>query len=255
MISIISPAKTLDFDSSIPVNQSSQPDFIQESEKIITKLKKTSRKKISNLMDLSKQLTELNYERYHNWEPEFNSNNSRQAIYAFKGDVYLGLEAYTLDQNEVGFAQEHLRILSGLHGILRPLDLIQPYRLEMGTDLKIGRRNNLYKFWIDKIYKKLNEAIENSGSKILLNLASDEYFKAVDTKKIKADIAKCVFKDYKNGQYKVLSFFAKKARGQMARYIIQNQINNLEALKSFQTDGYLFSDDESDNNTLVFLRN
>lgn len=254
MISIISPAKTLDFDTETPVKTTSQPEFVKESEKIISKLKRTSRRKISNLMDLSRQLTELNYERYQNWEPDFNSENSRQAIYAFKGDVYLGLDAYSLNVNEISFSQEHLRILSGLHGILRPLDLIQPYRLEMGTDLKIGRRENLYQFWKDKIYKELNKAIEESGSKILLNLASDEYFNAVDTKKLKAEIAKCVFKDFKNGQYKVLSFFAKKARGQMARFIMQNKVNDLEGLKNFQTDGYLYSEEESSKNKFVFLR-
>ncbi|QNL21911.1 peroxide stress protein YaaA [Hyphobacterium sp. CCMP332] len=254
MISVISPAKTLDFESQTSTKEYTKPDFVDESGKIMARLKKTSKKKIGLLMDISKSLVELNYERYQDWEPEFDTGTSKQALMAFKGDVYLGLEAETLNPEDLSFAQNHLRILSGLHGLLKPLDLIRPYRLEMGTDLKVGRRNNLYEFWKDKLYKKLNEAIENSGSLELLNIASNEYFNAVDSKKIKAKIVKADFKDFKNGEYKVLSFFAKKTRGQMARYIIDNKINTIEDIKSFDRDGYYYSEKESSENKIVFLR-
>ncbi len=254
MISVISPAKTLDFESPANTNAYTQPDFVDESGKIMAKLKKTSKKQIGSLMDISKNLVELNYDRYQDWEPEFDTDNSKQALLAFKGDVYLGLDADTLNQKDFDFAQEHLRILSGLHGILKPLDLIRPYRLEMGTDLKVGRRNNLYEFWKDKLYKNLNEAIEESGSLELLNLASNEYFNAIDTKKVKAKIIKADFKDFKNSDYKILSFFAKKARGYMARFIIDNKINSVEDIKGFDREGYYFSEKESTEDNLVFLR-
>jgi hypothetical protein len=254
MISVISPAKTLDFESKAPTEKFSQPIFVEESEKIISKLRRTSRKKISSMMDISKNLTDLNFERYNSWEPRFNLENSKQAIYAFKGDVYLGFEAESLASEDINFAQDHLRILSGLHGILKPLDLIQPYRLEMGTKLKVGRRENLYQFWQDKIYKTLNEAIKDSGSNTLLNLASNEYFDSIDTKKLKAEIVKVDFKDFKSGQYKVLSFFAKKARGMMAKYIAQNKINDIDSVKSFNEEGYIYSPEHSTDSKLVFLR-
>lgn len=254
MISVISPAKTLDFESPAPTDSFSRPHFVDESSKIIAKLKKTSKKQIAEMMELSKNLVELNYDRYQNWEPEFEPDNSKQAILAFKGDVYLGLQAETLTEKQFSFAQDHLRILSGLHGILKPLDLIRPYRLEMGTSLKVGRRNNLYEFWKDKIYKDIHEAISKSGSDILLNLASNEYFNAIDTKKLKARIAKVEFRDFKNGEYKIISFFAKKARGMMARFIIDHEINHVEDLRRFDTDGYLFSDKYSREDHLVFLR-
>lgn len=254
MISVISPAKTLDFESQPFTSEHSQPLFQKESERIIAKLKKTSRKKIREMMDISKDLAELNYERYQDWKPEFNTENSKQALFAFKGDVYLGLDAQNLDDSDVDFAQEHLRILSGLHGVLKPLDLIQPYRLEMGTSLKVGRRDDLYAFWKDKLYKVINEDIANSNSNILLNLASNEYFNAIDKKKIKADIVKADFKDFKNGEYKVLSFFAKKARGMMSRFILQNKINDIEGIKAFDSDGYYFSPNDSKEDHLIFLR-
>lgn len=254
MISVISPAKTLDFESRASTNEYTQPDFVDESGKIMARLKKTSKKKIGAMMDISKNLVELNYERYQEWEPEFDTGTSKQALLAFKGDVYIGLEAESLNPEDLTFAQNHLRILSGLHGLLKPLDLIRPYRLEMGTDLKVGRRNNLYEFWKDKLYKKLNEAIENSGSLELLNIASNEYFNAVESKKIKAKIVKADFKDFKNGEYKVLSFFAKKTRGQMARYIIVNKINTIEDIKNFDRDGYYYSEKDSSENKIVFLR-
>lgn len=254
MISVISPAKTLDFESPVNTNAYTQPDFVDESGKIMVKLKKTSKKKIAALMDISKNLVELNYDRYQDWKPEFDVESSKQALLAFKGDVYLGLDADTLSNSDLDFAQEHLRILSGLHGILKPLDLIRPYRLEMGTDLKVGRRNNLYEFWKDKLYKNLNEVIEESGSAELLNLASNEYFNAIDTKKVKAKIVKADFKDNKNGEYKVLSFFAKKARGFMSRFIIDNKINSLEEIKSFDKEGYYYSEKDSTDEKFVFLR-
>ncbi len=254
MISVISPAKTLDFDSPPTTNTYTQPDFIAESEKIMAKLKKTSKKRIGILMDISKNLVDLNFERYQDWAPDFDKESSRQAILAFKGDVYIGLEADKFAEDDLEFAQKHLRILSGLHGILKPLDLIRPYRLEMGTSLKVGRRENLYDFWKDKIYKNLNSAIEESGSNVLINIASNEYFSAVDTKKLKAEIVKVDFKDFKNGEYKMLSFFAKKARGMMARYIIDHRINDPESIKSFNSDGYYFSEELSTSGHFVFLR-
>ncbi len=254
MISVISPAKTLDFDSPPTTNTYTQPEFIAESEKIMAKLKKTSKKRIGILMDISKNLVDLNFERYQDWAPDFDKESSRQAILAFKGDVYIGLEADKFAEDDLEFAQKHLRILSGLHGILKPLDLIRPYRLEMGTSLKVGRRENLYDFWKDKIYKNLNSAIEESGSNVLINIASNEYFSAVDTKKLKAEIVKVDFKDFKNGEYKMLSFFAKKARGMMARYIIDHRINDPESIKSFNSDGYYFSEELSTSGHFVFLR-
>lgn len=254
MLSVISPAKTLDFENPSMAEKYSHPDFVGESQKIMAKLKKTSKKKIGELMDISKNLVELNYDRYQEWQPDFDKDNSKQALLAFKGDVYLGLNAETLTETQFEYTQDHLRILSGLHGILKPLDLIRPYRLEMGTDLKVGRRNNLYEFWKDKLYKNLNQAIEESGSNELLNLASNEYFNAIDTKKIKARIAKADFKDFKNGEYKVLSFFAKKARGQMARYIVDEQINAIDDIKTFDSDGYSYSEQHSSEDKFVFLR-
>jgi uncharacterized protein len=254
MISVISPAKTLDFESPQTSIKYTQPEFIDESEKIMARLKKTSRRRIGQMMDLSKNLVDLNFDRYQDWKPDFNPQSSKQVILAFKGDVYIGLEADTFNIDQLDFAQEHLRILSGLHGILKPLDLIRPYRLEMGTPLKIGRRENLYAFWKDKLYHKLNSDLEESGSNVLINLASNEYFNALDLKKLNSRVIKVEFKDFKNGDYKVLSFFAKKARGMMAKYIIENKINDPESLKNFNSDSYIYSNEFSDDSSYVFLR-
>ncbi|MBX2840335.1 MAG: peroxide stress protein YaaA [Flammeovirgaceae bacterium] len=254
MIILISPAKTLDFTQNNLVSEGSQPMFQEESEILIKKLRTLSRKKIGQLMDISPQLAELNYDRYQNWSPEFEVPAAKQAVLAFKGDVYLGLQAETFVQEEFDFAQQHLRILSGLHGLLKPLDLIRPYRLEMGTQLPVRRKKNLYQFWGDKITENLNNLLENEENPVVINLASQEYFKSINLKKLNAKVITPVFKDFKNGDYKVLSFFAKKARGFMSAYVIKNKINDPEKLKLFQEEGYSYNDLQSEGNEWVFTR-
>lgn len=201
-----------------------------------------------------KKIAQLNVARFRDWQPEFNFSNARQAIFAFKGDVYTGLDAYDLSAQDLEFAQTHLRMLSGLYGLLRPLDLMMPYRLEMGTKLANARGHNLYEFWGDQITQLVNADLAQANSELLVNLASDEYYKSVKESKVKAEIIKPVFLDQKNGKYKVISFYAKKARGLMARYIIQNQLNDAEDLKSFNTDGYYFDAASSMKGELVFKR-
>ncbi|WP_020530778.1 peroxide stress protein YaaA [Flexithrix dorotheae] len=254
MLILISPAKTLDFTANNLTDTSSQPVFQEESEILIKKLRTFSRKKIGELMNISPQLAELNYDRYQNWSPEFKVPAAKQAVLAFKGDVYLGLQAETFVQEDFDFAQKHLRILSGLHGLLKPLDLIRPYRLEMGTQLPVRRKKNLYQFWGDKITDTLNFFLENEEEPVVINLASNEYFKSVNLKKLKATVITPVFKDFKNGDYKVLSFFAKKARGFMSAYAIKNKLTNPENLKLFQEEGYSYNDLMSNGNEWVFTR-
>ncbi|MCJ8324851.1 MAG: peroxide stress protein YaaA [Rhizobiales bacterium] len=247
---VISPAKTLDFDSKPTTNIYTDSIFLDQSSLLIDRLAKYSVARIAKLMSLSKNLATLNAERYKSWQLPFNPDNAKQAILAFKGDVYLGLVAETMSQADLDFAQQNLRILSGLYGVLKPLDLIQPYRLEMGTSLKYQRANNLYQFWGDKITNSLNE----EGQDTLINLASNEYFKAIKPKKLNANIITPIFKDCKAGNYKVISFFAKKARGMMARYIIDNRLTQPENIKSFQVAGYYFNAEQSTANEWVFLR-
>lgn len=250
---IISPAKTLDFESPLPTKKYTQPAFLDTSIKVNRKLSKISRKKLAELMHISPKLAELNHQRYLDFEEEQHPQNSRPAMYAFAGDVYVGLDAYSIPVKEVEQVQEKLRILSGMYGILKPLDLIQPYRLEMGTDLPVGRKANLYELWRDKVTTSLNK--EMTKGEVLVNLASNEYFKAVDTKKLKAPVISPFFKDYKDGNLKIISFFAKKARGSMVRFIIDNHIENAEDLKAFDTDGYRYSEaDSTRENALVFTR-
>ncbi len=249
---VISPAKSLDFESNVPTKEFSEALFISEAKKINEVLKKKTPKKLSALMHISEKLGELNWQRNQDWHLPFNLNNAKQAVYAFKGDVYIGLDAYSLPLNKLGQLQNKLRILSGQYGILKPLDLIQPYRLEMGTKLKINRKKNLYEYWGDKLTKALNNELD--ADELFLNLASNEYFKAINTKLLKAQVITPIFKDYKNGQLKIIGFFAKKARGLMVRYIIDNNIDTISGLKGFDYEGYRFDANLSTETELVFTR-
>lgn len=254
MITVISPAKTLDFTSPSISSKYTIPLYLEQSQKIINKLQRTPKKELKNLMSISDALVELNHQRYLDWHSNFDSKTEKTAIEAFKGDVYLGLEVENFDQNDFDFSQEHLRILSGLHGVLKPLDLIKPYRLEMGTKLKVGRANNLYQFWTDMVSQTVQNDIHSSESPYLINLASNEYFSVIDTKKINATVISPQFKDYSDGKLKVISFFAKKARGTMAAYIIKNKINKPDDLKAFTGMNYAFNQELSDKNNWIFTR-
>ena len=249
---IISPAKSLDFESKVSTSLHTQPRFLEQSEKLNKKLKALSRKKLSDLMSISKDLASLNYNRNQEWETPFTPENSKQAIYAFTGEVFRGIDVNSLEEEKLPLLQDRLRILSGLYGLLKPLDLIQPYRLEMGTRLKVGRRDNLYKFWDDTVAKALNEELEDD--ELLINLASTEYFKVIPKKVLKVPMITPVFKDFKNGQYKTIMTFAKKARGLMVRYIIDNNVKTIEELKGFDVDNYRFSEEMSSETELVFTR-
>lgn len=253
MLIILSPAKTLDFESPLVFNDHSSPEYIERSAELIDGLQKLDRTAVMDLMKISEKLADLNLDRFQQWSPKFSTENSRQAILAFKGDVYSGLDAETLSSAGLEYAQDHLRILSGLYGLLRPLDLMQPYRLEMGRKFENQRGKNLYEFWGELLTNDLNELLK--AEKYLINLASNEYFKAVKHRKIEGEIITPIFKDFKNGQYKVISFYAKKARGAMARYIIENHIDEPRGLKKFNWQDYQFSADLSNGNELVFLRN
>jgi cytoplasmic iron level regulating protein YaaA (DUF328/UPF0246 family) len=249
---IISPAKSLDFESKVPTSLHSQPQFLDDSVKLNKKLKTLSRKKIADFMSISKDLAELNYERNQNWSLPFTPDNSKQAIFAFTGEVFRGIDVHSLAADKIPLLQDRLRILSGLYGLLKPLDLIQAYRLEMGKKLKVGRTENLYQFWGDKIANTLNE--ELAEGELLVNLASSEYFKAVNQKVLKVPMITPVFKDFKNGQYKTIMTFAKKARGLMVRYIIDNNVTTIDGLKGFHIDDYGFDENRSTETELVFTR-
>jgi cytoplasmic iron level regulating protein YaaA (DUF328/UPF0246 family) len=253
MLTVISPAKTLDFETASHTDKHTEPRFLEQSQQLITQLKKLSTQEIANLMKISDKLAGLNMARFLQWQTPFTEENAKQAILAFKGDVYTGLDAETLDEPGLEFAQQHLRILSGLYGVLRPLDLMQPYRLEMGTPFQNAVGRDLYSFWGDQLRTSL-EAESALSDGVLINLASNEYFKAVNAKKLKATIITPVFKDWKNGQYKMISFYAKKARGLMSRYIIDQQINSPEKLKQFDSEGYRYSEEMSQRNDWVFIR-
>jgi cytoplasmic iron level regulating protein YaaA (DUF328/UPF0246 family) len=253
MLAVISPAKTLDFETPWKLDFS-QPQFLNESQELINQLKKLSVKDISELMSISEKLSILNSERFLNWHKPFTANNAKPAILAFRGDVYTGLDADSFTKKDFTFAQTHLRILSGLYGLLRPLDLIQAYRLEMGTAFVNLRGKNLYEFWNDKITQQLNLELKQQKKPCLINLASNEYWSVVKPANIDADIVTPLFKDQKNGQYKIISFFAKKARGMMAAYIIKNRIKKAEDLKSFDWEGYRFDSKLSKANEWVFTR-
>lgn len=254
MLIVVSPAKTLDYESSLPTQAHSLPEFIDQSAKLIDVCRKLTPAQIGSLMKVSDKIAGLNAARFEQWSKDFNFENARQAVFAFKGDVYTGLDAYTLSDKALDYAQGHFRMLSGLYGLLRPLDLMQPYRLEMGTKLENPQGANLYAFWDESLTAKLNQELAASKSDYLVNLASNEYFKAVKPKLLDKPVVTPVFKDCKNGQYKVISFYAKKARGMMARYIIENEIKDIQGLKGFDTAGYYFVEAESNDKELVFKR-
>lgn len=250
---VISPAKTLDFESKLPTARATQPKFLAEAEMINNKLGSKSKKTIGKLMDISDKLAELNYQRYKEFNTPFTKQNARPAVYAFAGDVYTGLDAYTISSEKLDLLQDSLRILSGMYGLLRPLDLMQPYRLEMGTKLPVNRKKDLYAFWKKTLTETLNNELEDD--ELFLNLASVEYFSAIDEKKLKVPVIAPVFKDFKNGELKIISFFAKKARGSMTRFAIDNNVKTLEDLKAFDFDGYGYSEEYTEKeNEPVFIR-
>jgi cytoplasmic iron level regulating protein YaaA (DUF328/UPF0246 family) len=254
MLTVISPAKTLDFDTPTVTDAFTQPVHLTQSRKLVRRMRQLSGQELSKLMHVSDNIAGLNQQRFKKWKTPFNPENARQAIFAFKGDVYIGLDAYSMTAQNVDFAQDHLRILSGLYGLLRPLDLMQPYRLEMGTRIDTDMGNNLYQFWDGRITKTLNQELKQSGSNSLINLASNEYFKSIKPKLLKADVITPVFKDYNKGSYQVIGFFAKKARGLMTRYLIDNEIDNPATLKDFSAEGYAFNTAMSNSNEWVFTR-
>lgn len=254
MLAVISPAKTLDFKTPSPAGNYSQPELLEQSQLLIDVARKLTPAELASLMKISDKLASLNAVRFAQWHMPFDTEDAKPAIYAFQGDVYTGLSAETLDDKGLDYASAHLRILSGLYGVLKPLDLMMAYRLEMGTKLENPRGKNLYEFWGELISDKLNEALAAQDDKCLINLASNEYFKAVDKKKLNAKIITPVFKDCKNGQYKIISFYAKKARGLMVRYMIDQLCTQPEQLRDFDYEGYQFCSAESDETTFVFKR-
>lgn len=249
---VLSPAKSLDFETTLPTSQYSEAQFLDKSERINKLLKKKSAKSLSKLMSISNDLGQLNYERNQTWELPFTPENSRPAIFAFSGEVYRGLDAYSIINNKINDVQNTVRILSGLYGLLKPLDLIQPYRLEMGTKFPVGVNKSLYAFWNKHITKALNDELETG--ELFLNLASNEYFKAINTKDLKAPVITASFKDFKNGEYKMIMTFAKQARGLMARYVIDTNAQTIDDLKGFNYQGYGFSEAMSTETELVFIR-
>lgn len=253
MLILLSPAKSLDYESPPTTDKHTLPQFIDESAALIDVLKPYTPAQIASLMDLSDALSTLNVARYAAWRPKFTAKNSKQAILAFNGDVYDGLDATTLKQADLDWAQEHVAILSGLYGILRPLDWMQPYRLEMGTKLSNARGKDLYAWWGDTLAQHLNATLAGQKSKVIINLASQEYFKAVKRKALEARVVECVFEDWKAG-WKVISFHAKRARGMMARHAIQKRAKKPEDLLDFMTDGYAYDPSVSDADRLVFRR-
>jgi cytoplasmic iron level regulating protein YaaA (DUF328/UPF0246 family) len=249
---IISPAKSLNFESTTPTNEHTQAIFLGEAEKLNKVLIKKSAKVLSKLMSISDNLGSLNYERNQEWSLPFSPENSKQAIFAFTGDVFRGLDVTTIPKEKLGQLQDKLRILSGQYGLLKPLDLMQAYRLEMSTKLKIGRKNNLYQFWGNKITEELNKELEDD--ELFINLASNEYYKVIKPKELKVPIITPIFKDYKKGQYKTIMTFAKLARGYMVRYIIDNDIDSIDGLKGFNINGYGFDANMSNETELIFTR-
>jgi uncharacterized protein len=254
MLIVISPAKTLDFETAPITNIHTQPEFMKETRQLVKQLKKMTPAEVSSLMKISDKLGVLNYLRFNEWKTPFTLSNAKQALLAFKGDVYTGIDAESFSSQEFKFAQKHLRILSGLYGVLKPLDLIQAYRLEMGTSLENKKGKDLYDFWGTKITEQINQDLKASKSKYLINLASNEYFKSLQAKDINAKIIVPVFKDYKNGKYKIISFLAKKARGQMSAYIIKNKLKDPEDIKAFNVGGYKYNKSGSNESNWAFQR-
>ncbi|AUP80457.1 peroxide stress protein YaaA [Flavivirga eckloniae] len=249
---VLSPAKSLDFESQLPTTKASEAQFLKQSERLNKLLKKKSAKSLSKLMSISDALGQLNYQRNQDWHLPFTADNARPAIYSFSGDVYRGFDAYNIPEEKIDTLQNTVRIISGLYGLLKPTDLIQPYRLEMGTKFPVGKNKNLYEFWKKEITKALNEELEDG--ELFLNLASNEYFKAIDTKTLKVPVITANFKDFKNGEYKTIMTFAKLARGYMARYVIDTNANTLDHIKGFNYEGYNFSEPMSTETELVFIR-
>jgi cytoplasmic iron level regulating protein YaaA (DUF328/UPF0246 family) len=254
MLAIISPAKTLDFESKLTSRKGSTPEFVEESSQLIGNLRQFEPAQLAQLMNISDNLAELNHRRYHEWSPRFEPDEARPAALAFKGDVYLGLQAEELSERDLTWAQKHLRILSGLHGVLRPLDRIHPYRLEMGTKLCTAQGKNLYEFWGNKVTAALNQTLAEQRQPVLVNLASQEYFGVIQSQDIDADIINIHFKEEKDGKLKFLSFYAKKARGLMARYMIDHRVKTRKALRAFNYDNYAFNHALSTTNDWVFTR-
>ncbi|MCG9695980.1 peroxide stress protein YaaA [Shewanella sp. Isolate11] len=254
MLILVSPAKTLDYENPAKTSEFTQPSLLEHSAELIKVCRKLSPADIASLMKVSDKIAGLNAARFASWSPEFTPENAKQAVFAFRGDVYTGLDADSLSDTSLKRAQQQLRILSGLYGLLRPLDLMQPYRLEMGTRLENPRGSNLYQFWGDIVTEQVNQALAEQGDELLINLASNEYFKSVKPKKLSGQLITPIFKDKKNGQYKVISFFAKKARGMMVRYLLDNDVKDYDGLIKFDTAGYYYSEAESSVNEPVFLR-
>lgn len=254
MLALISPAKTLDYESELPTQYHSQARLLEQSQQLIDVCQQLSSQDIIDLMKVSQKIADLNVQRFQDWQSDMTLPQARQAIFAFKGDVYTGLDAYQFNEAQLNFAQSHLRCLSGLYGLLRPLDLMLPYRLEMGTKLKNPFGQNLYDFWGDSITHLINQDLTEINAQYLINLASDEYYKSVNESKIQAKIIKITFLDQKHGQYKIISFYAKKARGLMARYLIEKQAKTLDDLRQFNTDGYYFDSINSTESELIFKR-
>ena len=249
---LLSPAKSLDFKSKLPTEKNSFLCFEKEAEYLNSILKTKSPKDLSDLMGVSAKIADLNYERNNDWSLPFTKKNSRQAVYAFSGDVYRGLDAYSIDNSKIDFMQSSVRIISGLYGLVKPLDLIQPYRLEMGTKISFDNNKNLYEYWRERITNQLNS--ELTKNEPVLNLASNEYFKAVDSKVIKSDVFSANFKQLKGDEYKTIAIFSKRARGMMTRYIIENNVTEISSLKSFNYDGYIFNENLSSDKELIFCR-
>ncbi len=249
---VLSPAKSLNFESKLPTAITTEACFLNESLRLNKLLKKKSARSLSKLMSISNNLGQLNYERNQDWQLPFTKDNARQSVYAFSGDVYRGLDAYTIPKDKLEKLQDTVRIISGLYGLLKPMDLMQPYRLEMGTKFPVGKNKNLYEFWRKKITESLNDELEDS--ELFLNLASNEYFKAIDAKALNVPIITPVFKDFKNGEYKTIAIFAKLARGYMTRYVIDRNATTIDDIKGFNSEGYGFSEAMSSETELVFIR-
>ena len=249
---VLSPAKSLDYESKLPTTKTTEGYFLKEAERLNALLKKKSAKRLSELMHISDNLGQLNYERNQDWALPFTKDNARQAIYAFSGDVYRGLDAYTIDTNKLDKVEDTVRIISGLYGLLKPLDLVQPYRLEMGTKMPVGKHQNLYEFWQKKVTQALNNELEDG--ELFLNLASNEYSKAIDTKALKVPVVNVAFKEFKDGKYKIVAIYAKLARGLMTRYIIDTNAETIDDVKGFNCENYGFSEALSSGNELVFTR-
>jgi len=254
MLIVVSPAKTLDYTTPPKTKKFTLPDYLDDSAELIHRMREFSSLDISELMKVSTKIADLNFDRFEAWNKKFTEKNAKQAVLAFKGDVYTGLDAESFTAKDFSFAQKHFRMLSGLYGLLRPLDLMQAYRLEMGTKLSTDRGKNLYEFWGDEVTEGLNSQLKKINSKYLINLASNEYFKVVRPKVLKGEIITPAFKELKNGDYKMIGVYAKKARGLLSRYIIQNQLSDIEDIKSFDVEGYKFNKKVSKGNDWVFTR-